>query len=221
MDLEESVALAKRDTAEMMAAVGEMLVTWNGLETQVRNLLVLIVSAPEEHLMRAAGDTNVKKARRRAELLTTTLKAVELGLKLRAFSVVCTPLQAEHIKHLADLFDRLREYRNFYVHGMRAPGASVATDGSVTTTALAVQTVVRKSLAIRSVRFGIDALHLFRDKMWETGRYVDPISHDLINPDLPDNQRSPMFPPLHQLAKPAIPPKLVPDTQVLLGEPIE
>lgn len=204
---------------DMLADLGQMVVSWNGLEDQVRSVLTLLASNGEEVLLRqAARAGEVKSARNRARILTTHLGNVTLTDAIRAYSKANSPELAEHLNHLCLLFDRLREHRNFYAHGSRGPGTNISQDGRIETSALATQVSAKGSLSISSVRFGKGELEQFIKHMGSANRYIDSITHALLNPDMPPERHPSWCTPLPTLQKPRIPDRLLKSRQYLIGE---
>jgi hypothetical protein len=85
----------------IFAAVGELIYEWNNLEHVTRNLILRLVG-------RTAA----------AQILTANLGSVPLCEALRTIGNELTkqPVQ-DRIINAVQYIERLREYRNFYIHG--------------------------------------------------------------------------------------------------------
>lgn len=92
----------KDDTEKpIYAALGELAINWNFAENWIRNLAGIY-----------AGKVVV------GEILTVELGSVGLQNVLCAIAKH-SPLgdEASHLRHCAELYERLRGYRNYYIHG--------------------------------------------------------------------------------------------------------
>ncbi|CAI2935011.1 hypothetical protein [Aminobacter niigataensis] len=96
--------MSERD--DLLAAVGQMLVTWNQLEHETRRLLQEI----------CGGDTVANR------VLTAEFNGMALAsaLKTAAATILPDDLKA-HVVDCAKRFDDLKDYRNHYVHGVVGP----------------------------------------------------------------------------------------------------
>jgi hypothetical protein len=95
--------------AALCAGLGEVVIRWNSIE----NVLALIIShfAPTHE----------------AAVLTAHMGSTSLCDALRTFAIDrTTEPKRGVIVHFIDFFERMREYRNFYVHG-----AAYAKDGHI------------------------------------------------------------------------------------------
>lgn len=96
--------MSERD--ELLAAVGQMLVTWNQLEQSARRLLKEI----------CGGDTLTNR------VLTAELNGMTLGNTMRTAGAALLPGDfADHVIDAAKRFDELKKHRNHYVHGVIGP----------------------------------------------------------------------------------------------------
>jgi hypothetical protein len=90
-----------------LARLGEIVVSWNQLQASLQLMVY-----------RLAGG-------HRADILTAHMGAVSLSDGLRTLSTEFGPEELrEHIAHFLELFDRLRAYRNHYVHAVLMIGRS-------------------------------------------------------------------------------------------------
>lgn len=86
------------------AALGEMIVRWNQAESEMKALLLNLVGL----------DTKA------AWILVTELGSVSLEQALKSVAQDLAPPHLQsHIRGLVDWFSRLREYRNYYAHGIQ------------------------------------------------------------------------------------------------------
>lgn len=88
---------------ELLTKLGLLVVEWNRLEACAQLMVYGLAGADE-----------------RVDILTAHMGTVSLTDALRTLSTECGPAKAKpHIEHFLALFDRIREYRNHYVHGLR------------------------------------------------------------------------------------------------------
>ncbi|MBZ9861456.1 hypothetical protein [Mesorhizobium sp. CA12] len=87
----------------LLVRLGLLVVKWNRLEANAQLML---------YGLGGGGET--------IEALTANMGTVALTDGLRTLGAEFAPEMAkEHITHYLDLFDRIRAYRNHYVHGVR------------------------------------------------------------------------------------------------------
>ncbi|MGP0058864.1 MAG: hypothetical protein ACLPID_06230 [Beijerinckiaceae bacterium] len=87
------------------AALGEMIVRWNEAEAELRALLINLSGVEEKA----------------AWILVAELGAVSLEQALKSAARDLAPANLQsHISGLVDWFSRLREFRNYYTHGVQA-----------------------------------------------------------------------------------------------------
>lgn len=83
--------------------IGRVVLIFNEMESTLRHVLWLATTRDEVH-----------------QALTIHMSNVTLTDAIRTIAnEFLQPDEGSHLKHCADLFDRAREYRNFYVHGFR------------------------------------------------------------------------------------------------------
>ena len=84
------------------AALGAAVVAWNRVENSLRQMLITLCGAGPE-----------------IWILTAELSAIPLvrALNSGATDVACPRLRP-FIEHCTEWFDRLREYRNYYIHSI-------------------------------------------------------------------------------------------------------
>jgi len=108
---------------QLHAAVGEMVLAWNGAEmtlTFILNTLCRELSGPP------SADSMFIPG-----ILTAHMGNVALANALRTISAeFAEPVLQEHLNHFIEITDRIREYRNYYVHGISDLSVS-ETDGVV------------------------------------------------------------------------------------------
>jgi hypothetical protein len=217
--IEEAVyERAQRHSQAMLATLAQVIISWNGLESKVRSVVERLISSPEELLQREIGRPSSKDPIRRAQIVTTNLPNPAVSNAIRVFSKLQRPELAGHLSHIAALFDKLKEYRNFYVHGMRAPGTYIHEDGSIKTTALAVMISARGSLTVSTRTFNQADLEDTLSRIYEAEQYIDSVVFGLLNHDIPPDKMSAMFTHLSALQKPRLPPQLLKNREFLLGD---
>jgi hypothetical protein len=99
--------LAEKNRNDFCVAFADLLITWNAAERAATKML--------NHLCGNSPQTYI---------LTSELGALGLqnALSSMAFGIVDAPF-VDALKHGVDYFDRVREYRNYYVHGIHAVGS--------------------------------------------------------------------------------------------------
>ncbi len=94
---------------EMYAGVGRMVADWNSLESDLIEMI-----------------GQISRARPTTDLLTAHMTSQAICNALKALALTRLPAEmAEHVVHAVDFFERLRTYRNQFVHGITA----VISDG--------------------------------------------------------------------------------------------
>ena len=92
---------------EYSAALGETIVTWNRAEGAFRALLATL-----------CGESAA------AQIVTAELGGVGITNALNAIAVTLDAPIKTAVESVAKYFDVLREYRNYYVHGIQAIGVA-------------------------------------------------------------------------------------------------
>ena len=122
--------MASRDfeaaTRQYTSALGEFIMAWNHAENTVRWLLMAL-----------SGSTSIA-----SHILTAELGSRGLTDGLKAFSPTLEPPIRETVLLVVELYDRLREYRNYYAHGIM----TVAVRDGVTLTGWATMASAKGKL---------------------------------------------------------------------------
>lgn len=101
--------------AEFYQLLGEVVVRWNACEAHLRDLIIWL----------SGGRSAITLA------LTAHMTAKALTDALPALTGSKSTEIREHLEHYAKAVDRLREYRNYYAHGIGQIGPSMLTGGEV------------------------------------------------------------------------------------------
>ena len=110
------------------ASLGVFLVTWNDVENSLRQLLIALCGASPQ-----------------IWILTAALGGPSLENALKSGATdIAPPKLKPFIEHCVEWFDRLREYRNYYVHSIHG----VAPHFSGKVVGVASQTTAKTRLAI-------------------------------------------------------------------------
>jgi len=165
--------MGSRDQENVLAEIGQLLVTWNNVEDNLRLLLMEI----------CGGETPGNK------ILTAELNGVTLVSALRSAANEILPDDlALAIDSAAIRFDELRNHRNHFVHGARG------VEDTVPYRALLKRTTARRELTIYDEKIvnieirdlteliavvGVEALTLLLDvKAHRQGKpYTSPKTH--------------------------------------------
>ena len=92
------------------AALGEAIVEWNCLEGSLRGALVDLMLEKKEPVIFDIL---------RIKIMTLELNNVGIEQALKSFAEnILTDILSDKIKHAVLFFERLRAYRNYYVHGV-------------------------------------------------------------------------------------------------------
>lgn len=92
---------------EFLAAFGHMIITWNIAESALRRLLAGLCGA------KSVADIL------KAKIVTVELGPIGLADALKTFAdIILPPSPAEAVNHAVKYYDRIRAYRNYYVHGI-------------------------------------------------------------------------------------------------------
>ncbi|TGU87368.1 hypothetical protein EN794_051085 [Mesorhizobium sp. M00.F.Ca.ET.151.01.1.1] len=109
---------------DFLAALGALIVEYNGAENAFRNLLASAATAKPIS----------REAQALAQILTVELGNVALTQAMRSYATDVAPAEMEQpLKDAATYLDTIREHRNFYVHGMAIvlTFADVGTQGHI------------------------------------------------------------------------------------------
>lgn len=205
------------DQTNLFTQMGRLIVTWNDLDQLIRGLIFNIAMNDLMSVMILTADMNTSAAMTALRSLAVEHDAFELGLFKRRMAdderrdyVGPREMQyiAPHIQHFLDYVDRLREYRNFYAHGINSPNS----DGGF----LAQSRTARGRLALHSQIIEPSDLEAITDKIKgciEYGTKLDTAiaqsSSYLQRPNTP----SPTWP-----ERPPLPDRLVKRRRILLDE---
>lgn len=88
--------------SDFLAAFGEVIMEWNQAEARARRFLFELIGGHDAS----------------SYILLAHLGNVSLTDAISAYKEIRSPELVEHIGHYCTYFDRLREYRNYYVHGL-------------------------------------------------------------------------------------------------------
>jgi hypothetical protein len=88
--------------SDFLAKFGEVVMEWNQTEARARKFLFEMIGAKDMS----------------AYILLAHLGNVGITDAIKAYKEIQKPALSEHIEHYCLYFDRLREYRNYYVHGL-------------------------------------------------------------------------------------------------------
>jgi hypothetical protein len=117
------------DETDLMIQIGRLVLTWNDLDEWIRHLILLIsIDAPLVVSVLTA-DMNTSAALNALRALTVEQDAsgIRHYRRMKAKANLLPPETREpepfapHILHFIEYVDRLREYRNFYLHGISNP----------------------------------------------------------------------------------------------------
>jgi hypothetical protein len=116
---------------ELLAKIGQAVLAWNDLDQLLRNLIVLIAARDAISVMILTADMSTSAALNALSALAVEHSAVENSVRNRALAdqlqrglgkKEAQPI-VPHMLHLIEYVNLLREFRNFYVHGMRTPNS--------------------------------------------------------------------------------------------------
>lgn len=144
--------LENEDT--LYALIGRVVVEWNQTEGRARRLL--------HEIMGAASDTNY--------ILLAHLGNVAITDAIKAYGEACPEALADHLKHYCAYFDRLREHRNHYVHGILLVGTEY-NKGEAAAVGETQQITARGRLCIAESKVKPDDLRALLASMTELACY--------------------------------------------------
>ncbi|NKM59274.1 hypothetical protein GFL21_33195 [Rhizobium anhuiense] len=176
---------------EFLAKIGEILLDWNVLEATIELITY-----------RLAGGGN------HIDVLTAHLGNVAMTDALKTLANEFGPEDLrDDILHTADLFDRLREYRNYYVHGIRLLAHKGDTSGPIV--GLSQSTTAKSRLRLHQAMIGIEDLQKLDADLVTAKRFADWIVGKLWGveelPGVAQPSQPPEKPPLpDRLKKPVL-----------------
>ena len=173
-----------------LATLGSLVVCWNHLEASLQSMV---------YALGGAGS--------RTDIITAHMGNVALCDALRVLSAEFgDDMLKPHLVHFIELFDRVRTYRNYYVHGVRhlgldQQGAVVGMSQSIsakTRLILHQETVTEENL--KACNLQIEKGRRYADaiisNLWQIDRSLDEEQSlsSLQKPPLPDKLRKPRLP---------------------------
>jgi hypothetical protein len=180
------------------AELGALVASWNQAENSLREMLVALCGA-------------------RAEIwiLTAELGSVSLQSALRSAATdIAAPALSPYIEHCVLWFDTLREYRNYYIHGINDVGphteqgfVGVSSHTSAKTRLVIHQEFITK-MKLARLRRDITAFLSFSSEV---------LSH-VVEPSLTASSGGTPFPPLPEM--PPLPDRLQKPRQYLTNDPL-
>jgi len=121
------------ESSEFLAQLGKLVVAWNDLESALGGLIFILAERDPVTAMLLTADMNAATMMNAIRALVIEHDASErrlagdLAKDSFAKEYLGGPRVVEdaapYVVHLIDFADRLREYRNFYVHGINSPRA--------------------------------------------------------------------------------------------------
>lgn len=186
----------KEHIAPFYTAIGEIVVKWNDAENFMRAILIeLCGSNPKTWI------------------LTAELGNVGLENALRTASADVAPVHLrEHIDHATEWFSRLREKRNYYVHGIRR----ITGDNDNMPFGVIQQVSAKSALVFHDELLSIDALRDLSERINKFLIFVLAINihlHEMLAQEL---SHAPPPSPLPQM--PPLPDRLVKPRRYLQGD---
>jgi hypothetical protein len=89
-------------TTQLLAEIGRLVITWNGIERELSDLLEILAGLNDE-----------------VRAITAHMGSVSICNALQTIANEFLPDDGrDHVLHAVAVFETLREYRNYYVHGI-------------------------------------------------------------------------------------------------------
>lgn len=157
---------------EYLVELGMVIVEWNKLEATIRFLIYKLAGGGP------ATDILLSKM--------STLGTIDIFKSLSG-EIGSDSLRSE-LGHLAEVYDKLREYRNEYVHGI----AALVHDGSINGPIVGLgQTVAtsKSRLVLREHKVSKADLEFMRTNLESAKKYADSIITTLLREISPDCRR--------------------------------
>jgi hypothetical protein len=171
----------------ILMRLGELIVKWNACENLLRTLLIY-----------AAGNTD------RSNILTAHMGTTEVCDALKTMANEFAPPEInEHIPYLITFFERIREYRNYYVHGI---SGFMTKQDDQTIKGYTQQRVARTRLTVYADFIGEDDLKAVLGYLDGFTKYINPILVPLLWPKGAPPEVKVV--PISSLEKPRLPDKL-------------
>jgi hypothetical protein len=114
------------DYAVLLHEMGRLVLTWNDLDWTIRNIIFFLAMDDAVSVMILTADMNTAAALNALRALAAERDALEARnvqspQAIKVFGRREVQPILDNVKHFIEYTDRLREYRNFYVHGIRSP----------------------------------------------------------------------------------------------------
>jgi hypothetical protein len=175
------------NSPEFAKAIGDLVLHWNKTEGTVRGLLSTLC-APQSETSRVC-----------AEILTVEIGNVALTNAIRSIArALYSEELEEHLICCAEYLDRLRAYRNYYVHSIKG-----ATDTQTGPIGIATQVVAKSRYALNWDLVETRDIETVTRRCIYLHRYAHTLTlhvEDVIN-DSPAPQELPDKPPLPDVLK--------------------
>jgi hypothetical protein len=170
--------------ARYMAMLGELIVTWNQAESTLRTLLYYL-----------CGGTTA------THILTAELGAMGIYHGLKSIAPTMRPEVQVAIECVADRYDLLREYRNYYVHGITGVGFVPRQDAvghAWMASAKGKLRVAEDKIPLTTLDQIAGNIALLREAAADILDEIHPVPGSRAHPPLPSPQT---LPPLARLEK--------------------
>jgi hypothetical protein len=184
----------KEDLSSFHAAIGALVISWNRAESILKVLLIALCGA------------NPK-----TWILTAELGNVGLENALKSASADLAPEELkDHIDHAVEWFSRLREFRNYYVHGINRIG--IVNDEMV---AFLGQVSAKTALSWHEEYLPVDRIIELDRQFADFISFASGIELHLYAALKVETRREPPLPPLPQM--PPLPDRMVKPRRYLQG----
>ncbi|MEQ9448485.1 MAG: hypothetical protein RLN70_06180 [Rhodospirillaceae bacterium] len=194
-DLDLSDIWPPDEYTPICAAIGRLTFHWNNAETAVASLVQFLVQ-------------NSEKVR----ILTTHMSNMALTDALKTLAEACLEGdEKEHVLFVDKIFNRYREYRNFYIHGFKLVGVTARG----VPTARLVSTSARSKFVAHNLDFKESDILAIVAGCAEMTEYLRKLSHYGAYKWHPE--RSTALPPTLP-EKPPLPDRLTKPRRDLLSE---
>lgn len=181
---------------DFLAAYGEVVMEWNQTEAGARRFLFDLIGGQDAS----------------SYILLAHLGNVSLTDAISAYKEMRSPALVEHIDHYCAYFDRLREYRNYYVHGLMLVSRDWS-NGAEKFCGEIEQITAKGRLAQTDDKVTVEDLNQLKNWMTELATYSFVVRAE-FNPQ----SRPAGLNPLTPQRKPPLPDRLQKNRRFPLGE---
>jgi hypothetical protein len=213
----DTPSLDSPEHTELFTQLGRLVIAWNELEHTIRGVIFMLTLRDPVTAIILTADMNASalmQALRTVALeYDSTQEAMHRDKQANEFFSKALPERAlqqvsPHVSHFLEYCDRLRDFRNFYVHGIRVPDPKVGP--------VARSMSARKRLSFYSASISVSDIEKLTARIMDCAAYGNAVETAIGQADLYRWQKDALPPSWPE--KPPLPDVLSKPRQGLRGD---